>query len=91
MLVSSPSVSKSLSLRLRGEDRGALDEATDSAREERPSMAGVAERPRAMNEVGRVAGGRIEDVVRLTCGGPGRGRPDILSFSMYIECRKSGC
>jgi hypothetical protein len=76
MLVSSWSCSNSRSFRLRGEDRGARDEATDSARDVRPSMAGVAERPRDMR-LGRAAGGRIEDVVRLAGGIPGRGRPDM--------------
>jgi hypothetical protein len=83
MLVSSPSISKSRSFRFRGEDRGALDEATDSAREERPSVAGVAERPRDI-KFGRDIGGRIVDVVRLACGGPGRGRPDMASC-MYAR------
>jgi hypothetical protein len=78
MLVSSPSVSNSRSFRFRGEDRGALDEATDSARDERPSMAGVAERPRE-SKLGRDIGGRMVEVVRLTGGWPGRGRPDMAN------------
>jgi hypothetical protein len=78
ILVSSPSASNSRSFRLRGEDRGALWEATDSARDERPSMAGVAERPRE-SKFGRDMGGRIVEVVRLTCGSPGRGSPDMAN------------
>lgn len=79
MLVSSPSASNSLSFRFSGDDRGALEEATDSARDVRPSIAGVAERPRPSNGFGREVGGRIEVVVRLT-GGPGRGSPDMIAF-----------
>lgn len=79
MLVSSPSVSKSRSLRFSGEDRGAREEATESARDVRPSSAGVAERPRE-SRFGRDIGGRMVDTVRFTCcGAPGRGRPDILA------------
>lgn len=78
ILVSSSSCSNSRSFRLRGDDLGALDEATDSARDVRPSMAGVAERPRD-KRLGRDAGGRIVDVVRLVGGIPGRGRPDIAA------------
>ena len=79
MFVSSPpSLSKSI-LRFRGDDRGArAEEATDSALDERPSMAGVAERPRA-RWGGRVVGGRMLVVFRLT-GGPGRGSPDMAAF-----------
>jgi hypothetical protein len=75
IFVSSPS-SNSRSLRFRGDDRGPLVDATDSARDERPSSAGVAERPRDIR-LGRDIGGRIVEVVRLTGGGPGRGRPDM--------------
>jgi hypothetical protein len=59
-------------------DRGALaEEATDSARDWRPSSAGVAERPRD-SRFGRAAGGRrVDVVVRLVGGIPGRGRPDM--------------
>src|SRR5689334_5609369 len=64
ILVSSPS-SNSRSLRFSGEERGARVEATDSARDERPSSAGVAERPRDIR-FGRDIGGRIVEVVRLT-------------------------
>jgi hypothetical protein len=82
MLVSWPSsASNSRSFRLRGDDRGALAEATDSALDERPSSMGVAERPRAMCG-GRVVGGRIDVVFRLS-GGPGRGSPDIVTFYVY--------
>jgi hypothetical protein len=95
MLVSSPSVSKSRSFRFSGEDRGARDEATESARDVRPSSAGVAERPRE-SRFGRDIGGRIVDTVRFTCcGAPGRGRPDMLE-AWYVwvgaSCRwRSAC
>jgi hypothetical protein len=81
MFVSSTVSSYSRSFRFSGEDRGAREvEATDSARDERPSLsAGVAERPRDI-KFGRDAGGRIVEVVRLTCGGPGRGRPDMTDY-----------
>jgi hypothetical protein len=78
IFVSSLSVSNSRSLRLSGDDRGALEEATDSARDVRPSSMGVAERPRD-ERCGRDIGGRIVDTVRLTCGGPGRGSPDMAA------------
>jgi hypothetical protein len=65
-------------LRLRGDDRGIRAEATDSALDERPSIAGVAERPRARCG-GRVVGGRMLVVFRLS-GGPGLGSPDIAAF-----------
>jgi len=81
MLVSSPSVSNSRSFRFRGDGRGALAvEATDSALDERPSIAGVADRPRARCG-GRVVGGRINPVFRFT-GAPGRGRPDMMTFGV---------
>jgi hypothetical protein len=88
ILVSSPTSSYSRSFRFSGEDRGALEvDATDSARDERPSLnAGVAERPRD-NKFGREAGGRIVEVVRLTCGGPGRGRPDMADY-VYAVVRE---
>jgi len=81
MFVSSTVSSYSRSFRFNGDDRGAREvEATDSARDERPSLsAGVAERPRDIR-FGRDAGGRIVEVVRLTCGGPGRGRPDMAGY-----------
>jgi hypothetical protein len=88
ILVSSPpSCSNSRSLRFSGDDRAALEvEATDSARDERPSLsAGVAERPRD-SKFGRDIGGRIEEVVRLTCGAPGRGRPDMAN-GRYVVLR----
>lgn len=45
---------------------------------------GVAERPRIKLFVAcREAGGRIVDVVRLTAGAPGLGRPDM---SMCAGC-----
>ena len=59
-------------------------EATDSALEARPSMAGVAERPRA-RWGGRVVGGRIDVVVRLT-GAPGLGRPDMVPLWVWRAC-----
>lgn len=60
-------------------------EATDSARDVRPSSMGVAERPRIRLFVAvRDAGGRIEEVVRLVAAGaPGLGRPDM---SKYAGC-----
>lgn len=77
MLVSCPSTSNPRSLRFIGDERSVRAvEATDSALDARPSMAGVAERPRARCG-GRVVGGRIDVVVRLT-GGPGLGRPDMV-------------
>jgi hypothetical protein len=46
-------------------------------------MAGVAERPRDMR-LGRAAGGRIDDVVRLAGGIPGRGRPDMAKSRVVL-------
>lgn len=81
MFVSCPASSKSVAFLLSGDERGVplvLVEATDSAREVRPSSMGVAERPRSRLFVAcRDAGGRMVDVVRFTAGGPGRGRPDM--------------
>jgi hypothetical protein len=90
MLVSSPSASNSRSLRFSGDDRGPLEDATDSARDVRPpSRAGVAERPRE-RRFGRDIGGRIVDTVRLTCGGcPGRGRPDMLAAVLVCLGKKT--
>lgn len=82
MLVSSPSISNSRAWRLRGDDRSALVvEATDSALDVRPSMAGVPDRPRARCG-GRVVGGRIAVVVRLACA-PGLGRPDMMTLCVW--------
>lgn len=89
MFVSCSASSNSRSFLLSGDERGVpltLEDATDSARDVRPeaSRAGVAERPRRRLFVaGRDAGGRIVDVVRLTAGGPGLGRPDM---SRYVGC-----
>lgn len=72
---------------MSGDERGVprvLVEATDSARDVRPSSMGVAERPRRRLLVPvREAGGRIDDVVRFTAGAPGLGRPDM---SKYVGC-----
>jgi hypothetical protein len=54
------------------------EEATDSARDWRPSIAGVADRPRD-SKFGRAAGGRMLDVVVRFTGAPGRGRPDMAT------------
>ena len=67
---------------MSGDERGVpfvLVEATDSARDVRPSSIGVAERPRMRLFVAvRDAGGRIEEVVRFAvAGAPGLGSPDM--------------
>lgn len=87
MFVSCPASSKSTAFLLSGDERGVplvlVVEATDSARDVRPSSMGVAERPR-MRLLGpwRDAGGRIVDVVRFTAAGtPGLGRPDMLRYA----------
>ena len=82
MFVSSSAPSNSRSLRFRfeeGEERTLRVEATDSARVCFASSAGVAERPRARCEVGRMIGGRIEPVAgaRLVGTGADRGSPDM--------------
>jgi hypothetical protein len=82
MLVSEPPSSKSAAFRFNGDERGVplvLVEATDSARDVRPSSMGVADRPRMRLFVAwRDAGGRMEVVVRfVAAGAPGLGRPDM--------------
>src|SRR5690242_17459390 len=82
MLVSWPASSKSAAFLLSGDERGVpfvLVEATDSARDVRPSSIGVAERPQIRLFVAvRDAGGRIEEVVRFAvAGAPGLGSPDM--------------
>lgn len=85
MLVSCPASSKSAAFLLSGDERGVplvlVVEATDSARDVRPSSMGVAERPRIrLFVVVREAGGRIDEVVRFAAAGaPGLGRPDMSS------------
>ena len=82
MLVSEPPSSKSTAFLFNGDERGVplvLVEATDSARDVRPSSMGVADRPRMRLFVAwRDAGGRMEVVVRfVAAGAPGLGRPDM--------------
>lgn len=79
MFVSS-SASNSRSLRLmpaEGDERTVRVEATDSARDALPFCAGVADRPRARFGVGRIVGGRMDEVVRFVGGGTDRGSPDM--------------
>jgi hypothetical protein len=97
ILVSSPpSFSKSRCLRLvpvdcAGEERILAEDATESAREVRPSCAGVSERPRG------TSGGRIEPWRNNTFlppdgadGSPGRGRPDILKKHRCVGGKSCG-
>lgn len=93
ILVSDPASSKSVAFLLSGDERGVplvLVEATDSARDVRPSNMGVADRPRIrLLAAWRAAGGRMEEVVRLVAAGaPGLGRPDMSCLLAVVVLAK---